>query len=149
MKCKVFCEKSEAALQKSDWLPPLLIRLSVGWVMLESGWGKFHALDKVTEFFASLGIPAASLQAPFVAGVELIGGICLILGIFTRLVSIPLLITMVVAILTAKRDDIGSFSDLFGFSEYLYILLLLWLIYRGAGTFSLDHILKKKCQTLN
>jgi putative oxidoreductase len=128
-----------------DWFPGLLSRITVGWVMAESGWGKFQNLPKVVEFFQSLGIPAANIQAPFVAGVELVGGILLILGLLTRLISIPLSITMIVAILTAKREDITAFSDLFGLSEYLYIVLMVWLIFMGPGKASLDQILKNKC----
>lgn len=145
--CESICQCSREYLKKGEWFPPLLARLSVGWIMAESGWGKFQNLPKIVEFFSGLGIPAPQFQAPFVAGVELIGGICLILGLFTRLVSVPLSITMGVAILTAKREDISGISDLFDMSEYLYIVLLLWLIFAGAGKLSVDFLLKKRCQS--
>jgi len=51
---------------------------------------------------------------------------------------------MVVAILTAKFKDITEIGDLFGMSEYLYIVLLIWLIVKGAGLLSADHVLAKK-----
>lgn len=128
-------------------LPALLTRISIGVVFIESGWGKLHHLDKVVEFFASLGIPAARLQAPFVASVELVGGLLVLLGLGTRVASVPLIGTMVVAILTAKRGDIHGASDLLFMPEFLFIVLLLWLIVRGAGAVSVDQILAKRCCT--
>lgn len=126
------------------WLPPLAARASVGWVFLESGWGKLHNLEGVTEFFASLGIPAPHLQAPFVAGTELLGGALLLLGLATRFAALPLIGVMTVAILTALRDQIGAFSDLFGLAEFCYIALLAWLAISGAGSVSLDAVLRRR-----
>ncbi|MBY0471765.1 DoxX family protein [bacterium] len=122
----------------------LLTRVCVGFIFAHSGWAKLHSLDKVTEFFVSLGIPLASIQAPFVSVVELLGGLCLIFGVVTRLASIPLIATMIVAILTAKRGDISELSDLLGMSEFLFILLLLWLVASGPGRYSIDQRLFKK-----
>ena len=126
------------------WLPPLLARITLAGVFIESGWGKMHNIEKVIGFFTSLGIPAPAIQAHFVANLEFFGGIFIFLGLFTRVMSVPLLFTMIVAIVTAKRDDLKEFSDLFGFSEFLYILLFLWLIIGGPGKISLDKLLFKK-----
>src|SRR5262245_13249973 len=93
-------------IEKFDWLPGLLAGISIGFIFVQSGWGKLHHLEKVVQFFTSLGIPAARIQAPFVAGVELVGGTLVLTGLFTRIASAPLIGTMVVAILTAKRGDI-------------------------------------------
>jgi putative oxidoreductase len=122
------------------WLPPTLARLSVGLVFFNSGWGKLHGLKDVIEYFRSLGIPAPEIQAPFAAGTEFVCGLLLLLGLFTRIASVPLIITMTVAILTAKKDDIEGISSLFTFSEYLYILLLVYLGVNGPGPLSLDRI---------
>lgn len=130
-------------LKKLGWLPPLLARITLGSVFIESGWGKLHNLPKVIDFFTSLGIPAPQIQAPFVASTELVCGFLVLIGLLTRLASVPLLATMVVAILTAKKADIASFSDLTGVSEYLYILLFVWLIVDGAGLVSVDAFLRK------
>jgi len=46
------------------WLPPTLTRLVIGWVFLQSGWGKLHSLDNITEYFGSLHIPLPALNAP-------------------------------------------------------------------------------------
>ena len=52
----------------------LFVRLYWGWQLAQSGWGKLHNIDKVTEFFMSLGLPAPGLTAHFIASLELVGG---------------------------------------------------------------------------
>src|SRR5262249_51771418 len=108
------------------WLPPLVARISCGWLFAVTGWGKLHNLPKVVEFFTQLGIPAPQLQAPFVATNEFVCGILIFIGLFTRLACIPLTISMIVAILTAKRAELNAIDDLFGMSEYLYIVAFLF-----------------------
>jgi putative oxidoreductase len=125
-------------LKQCGALPALLTRISIGVVFIESGWGKLHHLEKVVEFFTSLGIPAARLQAPFVATVELVCGALVLIGLFTRFAAIPLIGVMIVAILTAKLKEITMISDLFSMFEYLYIILLAWLAVAGAGAISID-----------
>ncbi|PIT99453.1 MAG: DoxX family protein [Bdellovibrionales bacterium CG10_big_fil_rev_8_21_14_0_10_45_34] len=127
------------------WLPPLLSRLAIGWVFLWAGYGKLGNLAQVTGFFESLGIPFASVQAPFIAVLELVGGLALILGLGTRVFSFLLASTMAVAILTAHKDDINVFSDIFKIYEFVYILVFSFLITNGAGKVSGDSVLKKKC----
>lgn len=120
------------------WLPPLLARITIGVVFVQSGWGKLHDLPSIVEFFRTLGIPAPQIQAPMVATIELTCG-CLVLGgLLTRFASIPLIGTMVVAIITAKQEDFHGWTSVFGFSEFLYIVLLTYLIMEGAGALSVD-----------
>lgn len=131
-------------LSQLDWLPPLLARLSVGYIFAESGWGKIHNVEKVADFFLELMIPAPHFQAYLVAYTELIAGALLLIGLATRLASLPLIITMVVALRTAKAEDIASLSDLFATSEFLYIVLLVWLVIAGPGRLSLDYLIARK-----
>jgi len=126
------------------WLPPTVTRLTLGFVFVESGWGKLHNLSKIIAYFTELGIPAPQFQAPLAAGTELVCGILMLLGLATRLASLPLIGTMIVAILTARRSELHGLSDLFGFIEYLYIVLCLWLGAYGAGPISLDAIFAKR-----
>jgi len=126
------------------WLPPTLTRLVIGWVFLQSGWGKLHSLEKVTAFFTQLGIPAPEFQAKLVACTELVCGALILVGLATRIATIPLMITMAVALMTALKSDIHGLSDLFGVSEFLYIALLAWLGVYGAGPLSLDRIIAGK-----
>jgi putative oxidoreductase len=126
------------------WLPPTVTRLTLGWVFVESGWGKLHNLPKVIDFFRSLGIPAPEIQARFSSSMELLCGVLILLGLCTRLASLPLIVIMTVAILTARRSELNGISDLFGFIEYLYIAMALWLAAYGAGPISLDALIAKR-----
>jgi putative oxidoreductase len=126
------------------WLPPTVARLTLGWVFLQSGWGKLHNLQKVTEFFGSLGIPAPQIQAPLAAFFEFACGILLLVGLATRVASLPIIVIMIVAIVTAKKGDVHELSDLFGLSEYLYICLALWLGAYGAGPISADAVIARR-----
>ena len=128
------------------WLPPTVARLAIGWIFLQSGWGKLQDLSKVVAYFADLGIPAPQIQAPLAAATEFVCGALLLLGLATRLASLPLIGTMLVAILTALRGDIQELSDLFGLAEFLYIALLLWLGAYGPGPISLDGLFAKKLE---
>jgi putative oxidoreductase len=129
------------------WLPPTVARLTVGWIFLQSGWGKLNDLPKVVAYFTELGIPAPQFQAPLAATAEFVCGALLLVGLFTRVASLPLIGTMLVAILTAKKGDIHELSDLFGMSEYLYIALLLWLGAYGAGPISLDAVFARRLES--
>jgi putative oxidoreductase len=130
-----------ALADRLSWLPPTLARFTVGWVFLWSGWGKLHSLDKIVEFFGQLGIPHPEFQAPFASGTELVCGVLVLAGLFMRVASVPLIITMIVAIVTAQRENVGSLGDLFGLVEFLYIALLIWLGVAGPGPLSLDALL--------
>src|SRR5277367_692106 len=66
----------------------LIVRLYWGWQFAQSGWGKLHHLDKVTDFFTSLNLSAPGLTAHFVSGLEFVGGILLILGLGSRLIGL-------------------------------------------------------------
>ena len=127
-----------AVTRRLAWLAPLAARVCVGLVFVTAGWGKLQNLDRVIEFFRSLGIPAPELQAPFVAATELSCGLLLMLGLATRFAAIPLAITMVVAIRTALWAELEGAIDLFGRQEFLFIALLGWLAIAGAGAVSLD-----------
>jgi putative oxidoreductase len=130
-----------AALDRFGWVGPLALRLSLGAVFVTSGWGKLHNLDQVTSFFTELGIPFPAAQATFVSAVELVGGTLILFGLFTRFAAVPLMVTMVVAILTAKRSEITGIFSLFGFNEFTYFAGFLWLLVAGAGKASLDALL--------
>ncbi|HZJ52929.1 MAG TPA: DoxX family protein [Myxococcaceae bacterium] len=130
-----------AALDRFSWLGPFAVRLSLGAVFLGTGWGKLHNLEQVTRFFTELGIPFPAAQAVMVSGVELVGGMLILLGLFTRVAALPLMATMVVAILTAKRPEIAGIRSLLAFEEFTYLAGFLWLFVAGAGTASLDALL--------
>lgn len=135
-------------VSRGDSVMALVTRLGVGYLFVESGWGKLAHLDRATEFFVSLGIPFAAAQAPFVAVVEFVGGLLLMVGFGTRAVAIPLACTMVVALATAKAEDVTGITALFAQSEALYIVLFGWLVVNGSGKFSVDALLMNKWHAL-
>ncbi len=125
------------------WLPPLVARIVVGWVFLWSGWGKLNALPRMIENFRGWGIPYPEILTPFVSGVEFVGGILLLVGLFTRIAAAPLIVVMVVAIVSAKWADVDSLETLLGFEEVAYMTLFLWLAIAGPGPVSLDYLLTR------
>ena len=125
------------------WLPPIVARLAIGLVFVQTGWGKFQNIQKVVGFFTDLGIPAPELNARLAATAEFACGALILIGLFTRVATLPLIVTMTVAIYTAKRADIHEFSDLLGMEEFLVIALLLWLGAYGPGALSLDALLAR------
>ena len=127
-----------------SWLPPLFARLVVGWVFMWSGWAKLNNLPQMIENFTEWGIPLPHIMTPFVSGVEFIGGLLLLLGLFTRIAAVPLVIIMIVAIISAKYDQIDSLETLLGFEEVAYMALFGWLAVAGPGPLSLDHALKSR-----
>jgi len=83
----------------------LALRLGLGVVFAYHGWGKLQAMDQTIGFFGTLGIPLASFFAWLVALVEFLGGIAIILGIFTKEVAKVLAVVMIVALLTAHINQ--------------------------------------------
>jgi putative oxidoreductase len=128
-----------ALLKRFHWLALLFGRAAVGLVFMSTGWGKVHDIPKVTGFFQELHIPAPAFNAVLVAYSELICGTLLVMGLFTRLATVPLIVSMIVAILTAKLGDIHSPFDLFGFDEFTYLCVLFVVAILGPGTLALDH----------
>lgn len=132
-------------LNQSDWIPILLVRLSVGLLFFESGRGKlFVKFDELVEYFVELGIPFPYPNALVTASIEFIGGICLILGVATRIFSAPLAFIMLVAILTAQLRTVHTLGDFLFLPEVLLLTIFIWLVFSGPGKVSLDHILARR-----
>jgi putative oxidoreductase len=98
-----------------------------------------HNIPKVTAFFEQLGIPAPGFHAVLVGYSELLCGAALVVGLFTRLATIPLIASMTVALLTAKRGDIHGVFDLVGQDEFTYWVVLVMIAVLGPGKVALDH----------
>jgi putative oxidoreductase len=129
--------------ERLNWLPPLLVRLFVGYFFFETGWGKVHNLDAFADRFAGWGIPYPAFSAALSAYTECIGGALTVVGLFTRLVSIPMMLNMVVAIVSVKLKTVGSLNEFVELDEPLYLLCFLWLMIEGAGRVSVDSLLKR------
>ena len=119
----------------------LLARLTLAYGFYGPATRKWSDISSIAEWFGTLGIPFPTLNAYLAATTELLGVVLLTLGLFTRLISIPLMVVMVVAITTVHLSHGFSAGDN-GFEIPLYYLLFLALFAsHGAGKFSLDHLL--------
>jgi putative oxidoreductase len=118
-----------------------LLRLGCGWLFTLSGWGKLHHLPQTVEYFVSLHVSHAEVVAPLTAGIEVLGGIALLLGLLTRPAALALVGLMAGAIQSARAADIADLADLVGLQEYLLVQSLLALVVLGAGQWSIDGLL--------
>ena len=134
----------------------ILIRLFVGAIFLSEGIQKFlFAAEVGVGRFAKIGIPSPEMMAPFVGVVEAVCGLLLLLGLMTRLATVPLIITMLVAILSTKipillGHGFWSFSlrnlPYYGFwgmaheirTDASLLLGSIFLLIVGAGKWSAD-----------
>jgi putative oxidoreductase len=123
------------------WAGPLVMRLVVGYVFMLTGWGKLNNLPQMIQNFTEWGIPFPNILTPFVSGVEFFGGILLMLGLFTRIPAAMLAVVMLVAIKSAKWENVDSLETLLGFEEMTYFAAFLWLAIAGPGAVSLDRLL--------
>ncbi len=123
------------------WAGPLVMRLVVGYVFMLTGWGKLNNLPQMIQNFTEWGIPFPGILTPFVSGVEFFGGIMLMLGLFTRIPAAMLAVVMLVAIKSAKWENVDSLETLLGFEEMTYFAAFLWLAIAGPGAVSLDRLL--------
>ncbi len=88
-------------LRHLAFLAPLLMRLYLAPVMLAAGLYKAYHIDEIISWFGQgLGFPEPVLMAYLAAYTELVGGFCLLFGLAVRWVSLPLMITMLVAAVT-------------------------------------------------
>ena len=133
--------RATRTLHENDWIPPLLVRLFVGYFFFETGWAKIHHLDGFTERFTEWGIPFPWFSARLSAYTEFIGGGLTVLGLGTRLVSIPMIINMIVAVITVKMKSVTGLDEFVELDEPVYALCFLWLMFSGAGVVSLDYVL--------
>lgn len=137
----------------------VLIRSMAGGVFLWEGILKFVYTNQGVGRFTKLGIPSPEPMAHFVAVLEIVGGILLMSGLLTRLISIPFIIEMIVAILTTKvalylgtsplplppaPPQIGPWAVLHEIrSDYAQIMSVLFLFIVGPGPWSVDAVIAR------
>ncbi|HEX4627656.1 MAG TPA: DoxX family protein [Gemmatimonadales bacterium] len=137
----------------------VVLRGAVGGVFLVSGAVKFLFDNQGPGRFAKLGFHAASEVSSFVGGVEIACGALLILGLFTRLAAVPLVVDMIVALATTKvpllfgagPEPVAALPRT-GFWAFAYqarldatmLLASLYIVAAGAGLWSIDAILARR-----
>lgn len=129
----------------------ILIRLMVGAVFLSEGIQKFLFADKLgAGRFAKIELPNPDFLGPFVGSFEITCGTLILLGLLTRLVSIPLITIMLVAITTTKAplfSDSGFWSMLHeSRTDWSMLLGSIFLFIKGGGKWSFDYQLQRNRQ---
>lgn len=125
----------------------LIVRLYWGWQISQNGWAKLHNISRVTDFFATLGLPAPGPTAIFVSSTELVVGILLALGLLSRIAAFALTVDMSMAYITADRAALLSFfSDpgkFYAADPYTFLFAALLVLIFGPGKISLDALLDR------
>ncbi|HKP55465.1 MAG TPA: DoxX family protein [Polyangiales bacterium] len=138
----------------------ILVRFMAGGVFFSEGILKFVYTNQGVGRFTKLGIPFPVFTATFIGWLEIVGGLLLLAGLLTRFIAIPFVVEMIVAILSTKIGLYLGTSPLplppappkIGFwavmhetrSDYAQILCCAFLLFTGAGPWSLDAILQRR-----
>ena len=97
------------SIRQMDGLAPLLLRLYLAPVLMQAGYNKLSHFEDTAAWFGNaewgLGLPMPEVMAAMAAGTELFGGIALILGLATRWITLPLMVTMLVAAFAVHWDN--------------------------------------------
>lgn len=142
---KCACDALQARMQ--PWVAAsvlLLVRVLFGWQFYQTGKGKLANHAATTEFFASLNLPMPGLTAYMTGGLEMVGGILLLLGLMGRMTGAVLSGVMIVALLTAHRAE--AFASIAGFAEQAptpFLLAAATALAFGAGRFSVDGLMAR------
>jgi putative oxidoreductase len=122
-----------------------LVRIITGVIFIAHGYLKFFVMGipGTTGFFSQLGIPAPAIMAPFVATLEVAGGIALVLGVLTRLAALGLAIDMLVAIFLVRLEG-GFFAPNGAEFEILLCVACVALVTAGAGALSVDDAIARR-----
>src|SRR4051812_41005972 len=126
----------------------LVARLIIGYQFFVTGQGKFAKIDNVVNFFTTLGLPMPEFTARFVAGVEMVGGALLLIGLASRLTGLVLAGNMFVAYLTASREALTSFDGFVGDAAFPFFLGALIVLLFGPGVFSIDWLIRRRFKTV-
>jgi len=150
--------KSLTAKSRYGQWAPLLLRAVMGYGFMVHGWAKLNrGPANFEKLLVQLGVPLHHALSWIVPLVELLGGFAILIGAFATLAAIPLIVVMLTAIFTVhlkygfssiKTVGLGPDGPLFGPPGYevalLYIAGLIAIILGGAGTLSIDSLLRKK-----
>lgn len=132
----------------ASWGSLVLIRIMVGWVFILAGLRKFMEPESMgAGRFEELGFPFPGFMGPWVGFWELAGGLLVLIGLFTRAGAIPLIITMIVAIITTKIPNFaadGMVPALHSMRLDASLLLAsLYLFVAGGGMFAFDRLIHR------
>ena len=145
MNCKLtsVCDKVSQKMNFLKDIPLLAMRLVLAWGFWGPAMMKWKNIDGIASWFGDMGYPFPTLNAYMAATTELTGAILVFLGIGTRLISIPMMFVMMVAIFTVHLAN-GFEAGNNGFEIPLYYLIMLFtmMIY-GPGKYSVEGIIRR------
>ena len=130
----------------------LILRLTWGWQIAESGFAHLSNVAATADQFAKWGVPLPTLNVYISASTELMGGSLLILGLAARLISIPLVFNFIVAYAAASRDTFTEllhgqlqkgYDDFINDSAFSVMILALIMLAFGPGKASIDYLLER------
>lgn len=113
----------------------ILIRIAVGLVFLTQGILKYIDVHLGVERFTRIGFPHPAFTAHFVGAFEILCGLLVLFGLFTRLAAVPLLIIICTAIATTKLPELTRTGQGFWFmvsdarTDFLMLMCLLFLLF--------------------
>lgn len=124
-------------MQRNSDVALLLLRVGLGLVFIAHGWQKFQTMEDTIGFFSSIGLSA--FWAYLVATVELVGGLAVLLGVFTGYAGILLAIVMVVAIFMLKfsKGFLGGYEF-----DLMLFLASLAIAFAGPGKYTVSTLKK-------
>ncbi|WP_312554543.1 DoxX family protein [Empedobacter brevis] len=136
-------------LQTDSSKSTILIRLIVSVVFLSEGIQKFLFVNTLgAGRFEKIGLPSPEFLGSVVGNFEIISGVLPLIGLFTRLASIPLIVIMLVAIATTKSEVLAEkgFWEMMHGSRTDWAMLLgsIFLLIKGGGDWSADKTLTNK-----
>jgi putative oxidoreductase len=125
----------------------LTMRLFWGGSLVLTGWGKLHNIPAISQYFSSLNIPFPTINAYLVGSIELVCGFCLLIGLASRLASIPVICVLIGALVTEHRVALlNTWNDPQNFIIQLpfnYLLTALIVLAFGPGKISIDYLIQK------
>lgn len=143
MKCKMLgiCKTISEKLDFLKDIPLFIIRLTLAYGFYTPAMNKWNDIESVAGWFASMNYPLPKLNAYMAAGTETLGFVLLAVGFASRIISIPLIIIMLVAIFTVHIGN-GWEAGNNGFEiPFYYMVMLMVILIYGPGKYSLEAIL--------
>jgi putative oxidoreductase len=137
------CNAIASKLEFTKDIPLLFMRLVLAYGFWGPAMMKWKNMDGIIDWFSGMGMPFPTVNAYLSASTEVAGSVLLLIGLGTRLISIPLMIVMLVAIFTVHISH-GFEAGANGFEIPLYYLIMLFtLLVYGPGRYSLEGLLRK------
>ncbi|MGD9930603.1 MAG: DoxX family protein [Mangrovibacterium sp.] len=144
MKTRSIYRQVTGQLDALKSIPLFIIRLVLAYGFYGPATMKLGNIQSIADWFGSMGFPFPLLNAYLATVTESLGVVLLLLGLGTRIISIPLMVTMLVAIFAVHFPN-GFAADDNGFEIPLYYLVMLFtLLIYGGGKISVDQLIAKK-----